>query len=150
MIGYEDIKAAITAEINRIFPGIPVYGLDTVEGYSKPCFFLDIIPETSEGNINFKHKYCTVTITKVQRAADEADALDFFQKIEQAFYLKLAVKDRKINTNRFAPAWLGEFGNVPTITFEMEWYEAVERVISQPIIEKVYTNLTEGEQNGIT
>lgn len=148
MITYTDIKAAITAALNDISPGVPVYGLETVEGYKRPCFFLDIVPELDEGSVNFKHKYCTAEITKVQQTADEADALEFFCAVEQAFYLKLAVKDRKINTSRFSPAWLGEFSNIPTITFEMEWYEAVEKTIKQPYIEQVITNIRKGESNG--
>lgn len=144
---YVEIKAAISAALNDLFPGIPVYGNDTVEGYNRPCFFLDVIPETDISGVNFQHKYCTVEITKVQRTADEADALDFFNAIERAFYLKLAVGDRKINTSRFAPAWIGDFGNVPTITFELEWFEAVEKRITQPLIEEV---ITEESVNGIT
>lgn len=148
MITYTDIKSAITTALNNIFPGVPVYGLDTTEGYKRPCIFLDIVPELDEGSVNFRHKYCTVEITKVQKSTDEADALDFFLAIEQKFYLKIAVKDRKINTARFTPAWLGEFGNVPTITFEMEWYEAVEKTIKQPYIEQVITEIGKGENNG--
>ena len=44
MIKITELKRACNEVISQTFPNIKVYGNDTVDGYTRPAFFTEIIP----------------------------------------------------------------------------------------------------------
>ena len=44
MIKITELKRACNEVVSRTFPEIKVYGNDTVDGYTRPAFFTEIIP----------------------------------------------------------------------------------------------------------
>ncbi len=133
----KDIKKAVVSKLKEIYPDYPVYGNDTVDGYSKPCFFVEVSQLFSEGGVNYKYRSCVIEITLVQCIPDEVESLDFFVEIEKAFYPKLEVGDRLLNTSNFAIDWLGENRNIPKVDFDVDYFEATEKEEKQELLTKL-------------
>lgn len=134
---YKEIKAAIVKKLREIELDIPIYGTDTTEGYQTPCFFVSINVELTEGGYNVMEKTLYAEILKVQPAADEVDALEFFQKIEDAFYPKLQVGDRFLTTSDFSHDFEGDHRNVPYIEFQSNFYDAVHHKTDAKTLQEV-------------
>lgn len=126
-MNYKEIKKTISSTIQKLYPGIPVYGIETAKGYEKPCFFISATTHLIDGNHAFKRKGCYIEILMMQIQPDEAQALTFFEAIEKAFYPKLVVGDRSLTTDDFGTEFVGDEENIPCIEFHTEFYEEVEK-----------------------
>lgn len=123
----QEIKISIMDVLRGLYPDEKIYGIETVKGFKKPCLFLGINTEVIEGNLNVKHKTCHVEIIQMQDEPDEAEALEFFDKMEKAFYPKMQVGERYLTTEEFETDYIGEAENIPRMEFTAEYYEDAEK-----------------------
>ena len=123
MINLKEIKKAVSDVLQSEFPGTPVYGIDTVEGYKRPSFFVTISLDILEATKNCVHKTAEIEIDYIQPAPDEEKALDFFTKTEQRFLPKLYAGDRKLTTSEFYFDFLGDHGDIPHVEFQTEFWD---------------------------
>lgn len=124
---YKEIKKTISSTIQKLYPEVPVYGIETTKGYEKPCFFVSTTTHLIDGNHAFKRKGCYIEILMMQDEPNEAQALAFFETIEKAFYPQLVVGDRSLTTDDFSTEFIGDDENIPSIEFHTEFYEEVEK-----------------------
>jgi hypothetical protein len=122
---YTEIKKAIVSMLREVYPKNPIYGTDITEGYKTPCFFVSINIDYEGGTYNITEKTLYVNITKVQKTANEIDALEFFQSVEDKFYPILRVGDRCLTTSDFQHGFEGDHKNVPYIEFQSNFYDVL-------------------------
>lgn len=61
------------------YPDMKIYGADTVEGYTRPSFFVYITQTFSESTKNAFHKNVEVEIDFIQKNTNEADGMNFLR-----------------------------------------------------------------------
>lgn len=105
MLALTDIKAAInTLLINKF--GYKVYGNEVKEGFDKPSFFVELLPNgTNIENQNFTSNSLTVIITYFQDIHSYLDTdlnnIKVYDEIKALFMPKLLVKDRYLTVSDF-------------------------------------------------
>lgn len=67
----KDIKQAVNLTLKEAYPGTKIYGPDTIEGYTRPSFFVYVTQTFSERTKNAVHKNVEIEID----LADEIIAL---------------------------------------------------------------------------
>ena len=95
----KEIKKAVNSALKERYPEFKIYGADTIEGYTRPSFFVYTTQTFSESTKNARHKNVEVEIYYIQKAANEADGTDFFTIMEEMFGQKLTVGSRSLNTS---------------------------------------------------
>ena len=140
MIKLIDIKDAVEAKLKTKY-GYKTYGHEVVKGYSKPSFFVNLLPKTmsNEGR-NFKKYGYTVMLTYFQDKTSEIDNLQKVDELKELFGYHLSVGDRKIAVTDFDFEFVGEFTNILQFSAEIEYYEAVDRTATQPVAGEIILN----------
>lgn len=123
----KDIKKAVNAALKKQFPECKVYGSDTVEGYTRPSFFVYVTQTFSETTRNAVHKNVEIEIDYIQKSPDEGKSMEFFQIMENLFGQKLQVEKRKLNTGGLNMNFQGEHVNIPVFSFEVEFWDEIRK-----------------------
>lgn len=76
----KDIKQAVNLTLKESYPGTKIYGPDTIEGYTRPSFFVYVTQTFSERTKNAVHKNVEIEIDLIQKRSDELAAMEFFEK----------------------------------------------------------------------
>lgn len=127
MPSLKEIKKAVNSALKKEYPRTKVYGTDTVEGYSKPCFFVYATQTFSETSKNTIHKNVEIEIDYIQNYPDESKAMDFFEKMEDTFCQKLTVGTRHLSTSELSYGFEGEHSNVPVFAFDVEFWDKIKK-----------------------
>ncbi len=133
----KDIKKAVNTALKKKYPDIKVYGADTVEGYTKPSFFVYATQTFSESTKNAFHRNVEVEIDYIQKSANEADGMDFFTGMTELFGQKLEVGNRSLNTSNIYLNFEGENQNIPVCTFEVEFWDAIPKTDNSKLMEEI-------------
>lgn len=133
----KEIKKAVNSALKEKYPNMKIYGADTVEGYTRPSFFVYITQTFSESTKNALHKNAEIEIDYIQKAADEADGMDFFAAMEETFGQKLKVDSRNLNTSNINLEFQGENSNIPVCTFDVEFWDMIPRTDSSKLMEEL-------------
>lgn len=127
MITYADIIKEVNLILKKEYPNIKRYGNDTVDNAVPPYFFVEVVPyETSRESQNILKKSCSVKITFVQKTAKQVEALEIIERIFEALGMILKVKGRKLLVNDYTHDYIEDHGNIPQISFKLDWYESTE------------------------
>lgn len=106
----------------------PCYEFGVVEGMKFPCFFVRV---TGKGNVNTRNTYsngCTVeTIIMYGKSEKnvEVQALKDIEAIRQMILTHLEVNGRKLPVSDFDFDYTGERGNIPRITFDLDFLDSL-------------------------
>ena len=133
----KEIKRAINTVLKKMYPDVKIYGADTMEGYTRTAFFVYVTQTFSEKTKNAVHKNVEIEIDLIQKRPDELAAMEFFEKMEAAFGYKLAVGDRKLNTDNMDYMFEGENDNIPVVTFEVEFWDEIKREDNSEIMKNM-------------
>ena len=78
MPSLKEIKTAVNSALKKLYPKANIYGADTVEGYSKPCFFVYVDQTFGAATKNAIHKFfcaysysCTFSLRKCSTVIKE-------------------------------------------------------------------------------
>lgn len=123
----KEIKKAVNSALKKRYPEYKIYGADTIEGYTRPSFFVYITQTFLETTKNARHKNVEVEIYYIQKAANEADGTDFFATMEEAFGQKLTVGSRRLNTSDMELTFQGENTNIPACRFDVEFWDRIPK-----------------------
>lgn len=115
----KDVKTTCNKILSDAFPGVPVYGNDTHDGYKRPSFFTEIAStgHSKESTEITRHGY-RFRITFFENQHDEAACLDIYHAICNAFEPRIRVNgERKCTlfTESIEVAWAGEYGDMMQI-----------------------------------
>lgn len=133
----KEIKKAVNSALKERYPDMKIYGADTVEGYTRPSFFVYITQTFSESTKNAFHKNVEVEIDFIQKHTNEADGMDFFAAMEEMFGQKLTIGSRSLNTSNMDLNFQGENANIPVCQFDVEFWDVIPRTDSSKLMEEL-------------
>ena len=123
----KEIKKAVNSALREKYPDMKIYGADTVEGYTRPSFFVYATQTYSEATKNAFHKNVEIEIDFIQKAPNEAESMNFFADMEELFGFKLAIDSRSLNTSNINLSFEGENANIPVCQFDVEFWDQNQR-----------------------
>lgn len=123
----KEIKKAVNSALKEKYPDTKIYGADTVEGYTRPSFFVYATQTYSETTKNAFHKNIEIEIDLIQKAPDETESMKFFSDMQELFGLKLTVGSRSLNTSNMDLSFEGENANIPVCQFDVEFWDQIQR-----------------------
>lgn len=135
-----DVKKQINLMLREKYPPgeYEIYGVDTTEGYARPCFFVKLQPITMEAEgINRYNNELTCYIDYIQDHIDEVDMLQKVEEIRKMFELYFKVGDRAIDCSNFDFDFVGQKKNIVEISFDMQFYTAIEREETTAMMEHI-------------
>lgn len=145
-----DVKKACTGVLRAAFPNMPVYDNDTVDGYQRPSFFVEILSRgrTSESARVQRFSFAYV-ITYFEVTHSEADCLAKYESICSAFMPAVRVfqgQRTRVNVRNVSYSWIGENQDMLQIT--INFHDAIELIAvadDTDLMEHVDINYTETE-----
>ncbi len=141
MITPLDIRVSAFGLLRQAYPKYKVYGNEVKECFSKPSFFVSVMPvANSNESVNFKFYSYSIIITYFQAKADEIDSLNKVAEIEKLFGYQMPVKDRLINVTDCGYDFAGEHKNILQITVDIEFYDDIDKKDNSKIADKLYLN----------
>lgn len=127
MVTYADIIKEVNLILKREYPDIRRYGNDTVDNAVPPYFFVEVVPlGISRESKNILKKSCSVKITFVQKTIKQVEALNVIEHIFEVLGMTLDVGGRKLLVSDYSHEYIEDHGNIPQISFNLEWYESTE------------------------
>lgn len=127
MVTYADIIKEVNLILKREYPDIKRYGNDTVNNAVPPYFFVEVVPlGISRESKNMLKKSCSVKITFVQKTIEQVEALNVIEHIFEALGMTLSIGSRKLLVSDYSHEYIEDHGNIPQISFSLEWYESTE------------------------
>ena len=117
----KEIKKAVNSALKERYPDMKIYGADTVEGYTRPSFFV----------------YITQTFSESKKNTNEADGMNFFASMEEMFGQKLTIGSRSLNTSNMDLNFQGENANIPVCQFDVEFWDVIPRTDSSKLMEEL-------------
>lgn len=133
----KEIKKAVNSALKEKYPEMKIYGADTVEGYTRPSFFVYATQTFSETTKNAFHKNIEIQIDLIQKNPDEGEGMDFFGTMQELFGQKLTVGERSLNTSNMDLNFQGENSNIPICIFEVEFWDAIPRTDNSKLMEEL-------------
>lgn len=127
MTTLKEIRNGVCTALQYAYPKINIYGVNTVEGYRKPSFFVYVTQTFSEATANAVHKNVEIEIDYIQKKPNEIEALEFFDKMESIFSHKLKTENRQLTTDNLNSFFDGENMNIPCFSFEVEFWSAIDK-----------------------
>ncbi len=121
-----DVKLACNQILKAAFPSYKVYDNDTLDGYTRPSFFTEIL---SHGRTKTS-KYLTqigftFRITYFEETHNEAECLEVYEKICAAFEPAIKVKGHvRVVVRDTDYTWIDE--NADKLQVAISFYDAVE------------------------
>lgn len=112
------VKATCNGVLKAAFPNLPIYGNDTVDGYSRPSFFTEILPITREKTGRYITRYgFTFIVTYFEMEHDEAHCLDVYRTIHQSFepYIRMD-NGKKLVVRDISMEWIDENADMLQVT----------------------------------
>jgi hypothetical protein len=141
MIIYADIIKEVNLILKREYPNIKRYGNDTVDNAVPPYFFVEVVPfGINRESRNMMHKSCSVKITFVQKVAKQTEALEVIENIFDSLGMVLIIKDRRLLVTEYTHDYIEDHGNIPQISFKLDWYESTEYHDGE-LIEDIHLNM---------
>ncbi len=94
MLGYKIIKKGV---IDRIKPlGVPIIASEIRSGFSKPAFFVQLMPIGEETNHSITENIVTINIHYFSEDKTDLDNLNMLDKLRKLFTNKLIAGDRNL------------------------------------------------------
>lgn len=121
-----DVKLACNQMLRTAFPNVKVYDNDTLDGYTRPSFFTEILSHGRRKTSKYLTQIgFTFRITYFEETHDEAHCLEVYEKICKAFEPALKVKGHvRIVVNDIEYQWIDE--NADKLQVTISFYDAVE------------------------
>ncbi|RRJ15504.1 hypothetical protein EHW90_00190 [Lachnoanaerobaculum orale] len=127
MVTYADIIKEVNLILKKEYPDVKRYGTDTVDNAVPPYFFVEVVPlGISRESKNILKKSCSVKITFVQKTIKQVEALSAIEHIFEVLDMTLDVGGRKLLVSDYSHEYIEDHGNIPQISFGLEWYESTE------------------------
>lgn len=134
-----EIKRALVKKLKNEFQR-PCYEFGVVEGMKLPCFFTRI---NTNGNIQSKNIYLqkyeaeiTAMYGKSEKAF-ETKIMEDVEKIKILFLTHLDTGKRILPVSNFEMQLVGDRGNIPQITFDLEFFDSVYREEEVDVMEHI-------------
>lgn len=147
------LKAALIRLLKQTFPDVAIYGVGAVEGYKRPCFFVEmILTSENDETVNVVKKTYSVSILYEPEKITEVDSLQKVDGIRNMLkcvddrnkHRKMCIKikddkfgNRYVKTTEFFYTFVGDDTDYLNVHFNMEFYDTEEIEPTEPPIEDV-------------
>lgn len=121
-----DVKLACNQILKATFPKIRIYSNETLDGYTRPSFFTELIPHSRrKPGMYLTQAGYTFRITYFERTHNEAHCLEVYDAICTAFEPAVRVKGHsRVLVNNIDLSWIDE--NADKLQVTISFYDAVE------------------------
>lgn len=146
MLSQSAVKTAANKLLKNV-TGLKTYGKEVIEGYETPSFFIELITKpTKRETKSFAKSGFTLHITYFQKTPDEAQQLQMYDTVKNAFGMIFTVEDRKLTVNEITYDYVGNKENILQITVEFKYYENTAEQPTADIAEELDLNLKKTEE----
>lgn len=126
MITLVNIDASVTRTLKSKF-NIDVVGNEVKEGFTKPSFFVQLLPTGSNlDTINVTSHSVTVIITYFTKKHDDLENMMVVDELRKLFLGKLPVLDRQLDISNFRVDFAGE-NRYPQISFDLHYFDSADK-----------------------
>lgn len=140
MIKLTDIYASVSKLLKENY-GLKVYGNEVKEGYTRPSFFVQLLPvQILNSSTNFHEESYSIVITYFQ---PQPDSLDNYKKVDsmrELFGQKLNIGTRAVNVTDFSYNFVGEKSDVLQVYISVEFFNGIKKVDTAPPVGEVNIN----------
>lgn len=145
MIKAVDIKKAVISLIKPL--NITVYGKEIKQGFSTPCFFVQLMPIESDWvTQNFSENSYTIEILYFSQSETDLENVQMYDTLTSIFSQPIAINGRKILPKKIRS---DTEDYVLSFKFDMNYYDAIPNNDPvQPMASKVQINLMESDNIG--
>lgn len=99
----------------------PIYGSETKDGYQRPSFFTELLPQTiRQVSRHISETGLTYKITLLERTHDESLCMDIIDKVREAFSPYIEVCGGKLPVSSFDFEFIDSGNDVLQITVDFE------------------------------
>lgn len=128
-----DIKTSCNGILTAAMPACKVYGNDTLDGYTRPAWFTEIIPRTyrtiSESAMQAGFTY---KATLLETTHDEAFCLDAIDTVREAFKFSIKCGDMHLLVEDFDWDWIDQHNDVLQITIDFAEFVVITNLRTRP------------------
>lgn len=96
-----DIKKEVIKLLNTNFPTTTIYGEEIKQGLLTPCFFVSILPITTNNQLYYKDKALMIKIKYISANETNDGYYNMIDDLETLFGLPLKVLNRYLTVNEF-------------------------------------------------
>ena len=125
MITLEALRAAVKTAIVSI--GLKTYGNEVKEGFSRPCFFVSLIPVTSD---TFKRdtseNSVMVEIVYFSQNKTDLENLKMYDILKSKLTPTLHVGVRNLLVRNFRAEVIDEDDHIYSVKFDLNYYDVIE------------------------
>lgn len=122
----QDVKLilkAVNDKLKTLF-NLKVYGNDTKEGYTMPCFHTELIINSfTKANKHIYKTDLTINIAYLQETPDEISQFDVIKKMRENLSEYLQVGDRVLHIDELSFSYTGDKKDVLETTLDITFYE---------------------------
>lgn len=124
-----DIVKAVTKKLKDEF-SCKIYSDEILENFSKPCFFIAVVPATIPQTLNFMEKRVTIVLTYFPKDSmkNEVHYLDVYDRVQAMFPVGIQVNDRYLHVDRVTQERTGEERDILQIDIDFIYLEQTGRV----------------------
>ncbi|WP_407310928.1 DUF6838 family protein [Desulfosporosinus sp. SB140] len=149
MITLIDIKSAINAAIAPV--GLKTYGNEVKEGFSRPCFFVNITPVTSDiFKKDTSENSLMVEIVYFSTNRTDLENLQMYDTLKGVLTPILVIGTKKKLVKNFRAEVIDETDHIYSVKFDLNFYDEIEDTTPEADpMETLNLNLG-GQEYGIT
>lgn len=122
MLSNTDLKAAVKTLLQTEW-NLPVYLDEVIDGFEKPCFFVEVQVTTSPGTPGTVRKNVTLKITYYQETADETDKLAKAGTLQRLFLPYFRAGDRCLSPASSFVDITGDYTDVMTLDVAFDFFD---------------------------
>ena len=140
MIELKSIKNAYIKILKKQCPEIKkIKSIEVEEGYKPPSFFVRIIPLIfrERATISIVKSQCMIETTFFQKDKDESQQLEIAEKIREGIGDYIEVCEEKLRVMDTELGYTGKAQNIMQFTFNLEFYEDIRQIATEPKIKGV-------------
>ncbi len=139
-----DILRSVNETLRETF-NIDIHTKETTEGYDRPCFFVDLIPNSiSQFNKHYDEGSYQILITYADTKREDETLYQIIEQMKALFVRRLKVGDRSLRITSFDYDFVGDNNTQLEFTINIQFMEHIKGKESTDIIQDINLDL-EGE-----
>ena len=132
MISLTDIKSSVDQRLTDK-TSFEVYGREIKDGFDRPCFFVELLPNGSDAETqNFTSNKLTVIITYFQelqqgKGYSDLENIKMYDTLKDLFKLNLSVGSRVLHPKNIRSGYTGDNLDILQVSFDLDYLDGTGR-----------------------
>lgn len=132
MISLTDIKSSVDQRLTNK-TSFEVYGREITDGFDRPCFFVELLPNGSDAETqNFTSNKLTVIITYFQelqqdKGYSDLENIKMYDTLKDLFKLNLSVGSRTLHPKNIRSGYTGDNLDILQVSFDIDYFDSTGR-----------------------